>query len=290
MSNVGENRPPRVTTVRLATLTTLRVGGPAEVWEVDVDEHVREATKAPFRVLGGGSNLLVADAGVSDRVVRLGRGYDDVRSFGAEGDVWLGAGTPLPGLVRRARDAGWSGLEGLLGIPATLGGALAMNAGTRFGEIGEVVRELEWMRDGQVERVPVDVLRLGYRTADVPTDAVILRMRLALTASTPAHVAQAMQAVDDARRGQPKAASAGCAFKNPPGDAAGRLIDAAGLKGHRIGDAVISLEHGNFFVNAGRATAADVEALLAWVQERVDVPLEVEWRRWGPAAPHGDRD
>lgn len=272
---------------RLSTLTTLRVGGPAEVWEVDDDDHVREATSEPFRVLGGGSNLLVADAGVSERVVRLGRGFDDGRTFGSTGDVWLGAATPLPGLVRRARDAGWSGLEGLLGIPATLGGAIAMNAGTRYGEVGDVLREVEWMRSGDVQRVTADELRLGYRRAEVPADAVILRARVTLTASTPDAVARTMRAVDAARRGQPKAASAGCAFKNPPGDAAGRLIDAAGLKGHRIGDAMISREHGNFFVNVGQATATDVEDLLAWVQERIDVPLEVEWRRWGSSSVVG---
>ncbi|MDZ7802134.1 MAG: UDP-N-acetylmuramate dehydrogenase [Trueperaceae bacterium] len=271
----------RVTVRPLAGLTTLRVGGPAEVWEVDRDEAVREATRAPFRVIGAGSNLLVADAGVDDRVVKLGRAYDDVRTFGEKADVWLGAATPLPGLVRRAQRAGLSGLEGLLGVPAVLGGAVAMNAGTRFGELSDVLREVELMIDGRVERLPAGALRPAYRRAHLPSGAVVLRARLTLTPSTPEAVAEAMRRVDAAREGQPKIKSAGCAFKNPPGDSAGRIIDAAGLKGLRVGDAMVAFEHGNFIVNLGRARAEDVRALLDEVRARAGVPLELEWRSWG---------
>jgi len=265
----------------MAELTTLRVGGPAEVWEVDDVAAARDATSEPFRALGAGSNLLVADAGVEGRVVKLGRGFDDVRTFGDAADVWLGAATPLPGLVRRARTAGLSGLEGVLGVPAVLGGAIAMNAGTRFGEMSDTVREVELLVDGSVERLPADALDLRYRHATLPEGGLLLRARLALTPSTPERVAAAMRTVDAARKGQPKNKSAGCAFKNPAGDSAGRLIDAAGLKGLRVGDAMISHEHGNFVVNLGAATAADVLELLDEVRRRVGVPLELEWRRWG---------
>ena len=131
---------------------------------------------------------------------------------------------------------------------------------------------------------------MRYRHADLPSGAVVLRARLRLRPSTPERVAQAMDTVDAARRGQPKARSAGCAFKNPPGDSAGRLVDASGLKGPRVGDAMIAHEHGNFVINLGAATAADVVELLERVRASVPVPLEVEWRRWGfadgePAAP-----
>jgi len=265
----------------LAELTTLRVGGPAEVWEVDDVAAARDATAEPFLALGAGSNLLVSDAGVEGRVVKLGRGFDDVRAFGDATDVWLGAATPLPGLVRRSQRAGLSGLEGLLGVPAVLGGAVAMNAGTRFGEVSDTLVEVEVMLGGSVERLPAEALDLRYRHARLPDGALILRARLRLTASTPDRVATAMRAVDDARKGQPKVKSAGCAFKNPAGDSAGRLIDRAGLKGLRVGDAMISHEHGNFVVNLGHATAADVDALLDEVRQRLDVPLELEWRRWG---------
>ncbi len=270
----------------LAALTTLKVGGPAEVWTCEQDDDVRTATEAPFRVLGGGSNLLVADAGVAERVVRLGRSYADLDAMDGRLDLWLGAATPVPGLVRRAQRLGLSGVEGLLGVPAVLGGAIAMNAGTRFGEVSDVLQELEVMVDGAVERMPADALGLRYRHAELPTGSVVLRARLRFTRSTPERVAATLADVDAARRGQPKARSAGCAFKNPPGDAAGRLVDAAGLKGLRVGDAMISHEHGNFVVNLGAATAADVVALLDAVRARVPVPLEVEWRRWG--FPDGD--
>jgi len=271
----------RVRIRSMAELTTLRVGGPAEVWEVDDVTAARDATSEPFRALGAGSNLLVADAGVEGRVVKLGRGFDDVRTFGDDAEVWLGAATPLPGLVRRAQKAGLSGLEGVLGVPAVLGGAIAMNAGTRFGEMSDTLREVEVLVNGSVERLPADALDLRYRHARLPEDGLLLRARLALTPSTPERVAATMRTVDAARKGQPKNKSAGCAFKNPVGDSAGRLIDAAGLKGLRVGDAMISHEHGNFVVNLGAATAADVLALLDEVRRRVGVPLELEWRRWG---------
>jgi len=271
----------RVRIRSMAELTTLRVGGPAEVWEVDDVTAARDATSEPFRALGAGSNLLVADAGVEGRVVKLGRGFDDVRTFGDDAEVWLGAATPLPGLVRRAQKAGLSGLEGVLGVPAVLGGAIAMNAGTRFGEVSDTLREVEVLVNGSVERLPASALDLRYRHAQLPEGGLLLRARLALTPSTPERVAAAMRTVDAARKGQPKNKSAGCAFKNPVGDSAGRLIDAAGLKGLRVGDAMISHEHGNFVVNLGAATAADVLALLDEVRRRVGVPLELEWRRWG---------
>lgn len=270
--------------VLLSAYTTLKVGGPAELWEVEDLADLREATRAPYRVLGGGSNLLVSDAGVPERVIRLGRSFNDVRAFDGRPDVWLGAATPLPGLVRRAQKAGLSGLEGLLGVPAVLGGAVAMNAGTRFGELSDTLQEVELFVDGALERVPANALNLSYRRAELPEGAIVTRARLRLTSSTPEAVQAYMDKVDAARAGQPKVKSAGCAFKNPPGDSAGRLIDLAGLKGRRVGDAMVALEHGNFVVNLGSATAADVLALVEEVREEMrsrGVELELEWRLWG---------
>ena len=270
--------------VRIGALTTLKVGGEAELWTVSDEDELREATAEPFFVLGAGSNLLVSDAGVAERVVRLGPPYATLAAFDGGADVWLGAATPLPGLVRRAQRAGLSGLEGLLGVPAQLGGAIAMNAGTRFGSLADTLVEVEMMVAGEVARLPADALGLRYRHSELPPGAVLTRARLRLSASTPERVAEAMIHVDDARKGQPKVKSAGCAFKNPAGDSAGRLIDRAGCKGLRIGDAMIAFEHGNFVVNLGAATSNDVDDLLAAVRERVDVALELEWRRWGGPA------
>ncbi len=269
------------TSMPLASLTTLHVGGPAEVWLADSSADLAEATAAPFLVLGAGSNLLVADRGVGRRVIRLGPRYNDLDDFRVDPKGWLGAATPLPGLVRRAQRFGLSGLEGLLGIPAVLGGAIAMNAGTRFGSIAEVVDEVELFVDGELVRVSMADLRPGYRRTRLPADAIIVRARLRLGDSTPERVAEAMQSVDTARDGQPKIKSAGCAFKNPPGDSAGRIIDEAGLRGMRVGNAMVSHEHGNFIVNLGQAKAGDVMTLVAIIRERVPVSLELEWHLWG---------
>ncbi|MEJ2287339.1 MAG: UDP-N-acetylmuramate dehydrogenase [Deinococcales bacterium] len=267
--------------VELRDLTTLKVGGPAELWEVDDVSGLEEATREPYRIIGAGSNLLVADAGVPERVVRLGRAFNDIRRVDGREELWLGAATPLPGLVRRAQKLGLSGLEGLLGVPAVLGGAVAMNAGTRFGEMSDTLQEVELFVDGALERVPASDLDLSYRQARLPEGAIVVRARLRLAPSEPGRVQAKLDAVDAARKGQPKVKSAGCAFKNPPGDSAGRVIDEAGLKGLRVGDAMVALEHGNFIVNLGAATARDVCALLALIQERTPIPLELEWRRWG---------
>ena len=266
--------------VAMSRLTTLGVGGAAELWTVENEADLAEATREPYHVLGAGSNLLVADTGVEVRVIKLGRSFNSSGALGTP-DVWLGAATPLPGLVRRAAVAGWSGLEGLLGVPAVLGGAVAMNAGTRFGELSDTLREVEVFVDGHLERLSADALGLSYRHSELPPGAVVTKVRLGLTSSSPERVRATLAQVDATRSGQPKVKSAGCAFKNPLGDSAGRLIDAAGLKGLRVGQAKVSLEHGNFIVNLGGATAADVVALLEQVREQVGVALTTEWELWG---------
>ena len=156
-----------------------------------------------------------------------------------------------------------------------------MNAGTRFGELSDTLQEVELFVDGELTRVPAEALNLSYRHAELPEGAIVTRVRLRLISSTPEQVQHAMDAVDAARTGQPKVKSAGCAFKNPAGDSAGRIIDMAGLKGLRVGDAMVAHEHGNFVLNLGDATSAEVEELLRQVQSKVPVPLEMEWRRWG---------
>jgi UDP-N-acetylmuramate dehydrogenase len=267
--------------IELKRYTTLRIGGPAELWEVETLEELREATSAPYRVIGAGSNLLVADQGVSGRVVKLGAAFNSIRSFNQRPEQWIGAATPLPGLVRRAQRLGLSGLEGLLGVPAVLGGAVAMNAGTRFGTISDSLLELELFIEGRVERIKAEELAFEYRRAELPKGSIVTGARLALTPSTPERVDERLREVDAARAGQPKIKSAGCAFKNPSGDSAGRLIDVAGLKGLRVGDAMVSLEHGNFIVNLGEASAGDVCSLLELIQSELPEPLELEWCLWG---------
>jgi UDP-N-acetylmuramate dehydrogenase len=274
-------------TLNLKNFTTLKVGGPAEVWEVETLQDLQEATKQPYKVIGAGSNLLVSDDGVKERVIKLGHSFNSLKKFTNQQDIWLGASTPLPGLIRRAQVAGLSGLEGLLGVPAVLGGAIAMNAGTRFGEMSDTLQEVEVFVNGGLERLPASALGLRYRHSDIPTGAIITRARLQLTESTPENVQAKLDQVDAARKGQPKQKSAGCAFKNPPSYSAGKLIDEAGLKGITVGDAMVSFEHGNFIVNLGNASAKDVLALLDLIRQRIKiqhgdaVALETEWQLWG---------
>jgi UDP-N-acetylmuramate dehydrogenase len=274
-------------TLNLKNFTTLKVGGPAEVWEVETLGDLQEATQQPYKVIGAGSNLLVSDEGVKERVIKLGQTFNSLKEFTNQKDIWLGASTPLPGLIRRAQQAGLSGLEGLLGVPAVLGGAIAMNAGTRFGEMSDTLQEVEVFMNGKLEHLPASALGLRYRHSEIPQGAIITRAKLQFTTSTPENVQAKLDQVDAARKGQPKQKSAGCAFKNPVGYSAGKLIDEAGLKGTKIGDAMVSLEHGNFIVNLGNATAKDVLALLDLIRQRLSIQygnavlLETEWQLWG---------
>ncbi len=274
----------KVENVQLKGYTTLGVGGPAELWTVETPEDLKEATQAPYRVLGNGSNLLVSDQGVTERVIKLGGAFTtwDLSLTPQNGVYitgWIGAGAMLPLLVQEAARRGLSGLEGLLGIPATIGGAVRMNAGTRYGEIADALEVVEVFHDGKLHLYRPEELGFAYRTSHLPPGGIVTRVRFRLTPATPAAVRERMALVDRARKGQPKKKSAGCAFKNPAGDSAGRLIDVHGLKGLREGQAMVSLEHGNFIVNLGGATARDVWRLVQRI--RSVIPLELEWEVWG---------
>ncbi|WP_457637009.1 UDP-N-acetylmuramate dehydrogenase [Oceanithermus sp.] len=267
----------------LADFTTLGVGGEAEIWTVETPADLVEATKAPYRVLGNGSNLLVSDSGVSERVIRLG-GVFAAASLGRPRapfhvTPWLGAGALLPNLIQEARQKGLSGLEPLSGIPASLGGAVKMNAGTRFGEIADVLEAVEIFQGGSFHVHHPEELGFGYRRSNLPPGGIVTRIRLRLEQRDPAEIEARLREVDEARKGQPKRKSAGCAFKNPEGDSAGRLIDRAGFKGLRVGGAMVSYEHGNFIINTGSARATDVWKLVKRIQE--ELSLELEWEIWG---------
>ncbi|WP_425145517.1 UDP-N-acetylmuramate dehydrogenase [Deinococcus sp.] len=280
----------RVERLPLARFTTLGVGGEAEVWTVASHAQLAEAMSAPYRILGGGSNLVVSDAGVPERVIRLGGEFAqtdltiDAELSGPDDLVtgWVGGGVPLPGLLRKLQRLGYSNLEGTVGIPAQLGGAIWMNAGTRSGETFDGLHSLEIATPQGTRTVtPLD-LPWGYRDSGIPRGQIVTRARLRLRPSTPEAVQGRMDAADSARKGQPKNRTPGCAFKNPGGGqpGAGALIDRAGLKGQRVGQAMIAPEHANFIVNLGRASAADVHALLELIRRAVAVPLELEYELW----------
>lgn len=274
----------------LAPLTTFRIGGPAEIYvePENVDElaeaiaNLRRAGIA-WRILGGGSNLLVADKGVRGAVLSLAR-LVAVRRTGTLLEV--DAGARLIEVVRIAASAGLKGFENLAGIPGRVGGAVFGNAGSRYGAIGDLVVALDLMgKDGALERVVPGPGFFRYRGSDVK-DRIVVRALLAGTEADPALLrARVRELVRERKTSQPGwVGNAGCVFKNPPGHAAGRLIDAAGCKGLRAGGVFVSQRHANFFENDGKGTASDVLALVDAVRDRVrrafGVDLEMEVRRW----------
>ncbi len=267
--------------VKLKNYTSLKLGGPAELWEVNSLEDLKEATKEEYRIIGAGSNLLISDKGVKERVIKLGKSFNNLKSWQGEEDFWFGAATPLPGLVRKASQFSLSGAEGLLGIPAQLGGAIKMNAGTRFGEISEILSELEVFEDSELKIIPVTDIGLSYRQSKLSDKTIVTRAHLSFKKEEKAKILEKMSQVDAARKSQPKLKSAGCAFKNPKNQSAGYLIDQAGLKGLRVGDAMVAYEHANFIVNLGNASSADVLALLEKINAKLEQKLEIEWEMWG---------
>jgi UDP-N-acetylmuramate dehydrogenase len=272
----------------LARHTSFRIGGPADVLVEpgspnELAQVVRAASESgqPLTVLGAGSNLLVGDGGIRGVVVKLGPGFR--RVAWTESGVTAGAGAHIGKLARAAVARGLSGLEFAEGIPGTVGGALFMNAGAYGGEVGPAVAAVDGVTaDGRVETIAGGALSFRYRRTGLPDGFLVTAVSFRLTPATPDAIARRLAELREHRiASQPQGtANAGSIFKNPPGHTAGRLIEAAGLKGRRIGRARISERHANFIVNDGGARASDVQALMAEAQravwERNGVWLEPE--------------
>jgi UDP-N-acetylmuramate dehydrogenase len=265
------------------------VGGPADAFvraETRAElEHVAAWCRRrtlPLLVLGGGFNLLVRDGGVRGVVVRLA-GLREVALDGA-GCVRAEAGASHSQVTRFAADHGRAGLEFAVGIPGTVGGWIAMNAGTREREMKDVVTSVELFDPslGREVTLGAQALRFHYRRTELPPGAIVLAASFATRADEPDAIRERHKRLLAQRRAtQPvDQPSCGSVFVNPPGDFAGRLIESAGLKGARSGGAMISPLHANFIVNAGGARAADVLALVgrarAAVLERSQVALQTE--------------
>jgi UDP-N-acetylmuramate dehydrogenase len=267
---VAEDQP-------LGPWTTLGVGGSARVFVEPADPAqlalvLAELGNAPLLVLGRGSNLLVADTGWDGVALRLGAGFKWQRRTGAE--VAAGGGTSMPALAAWLATEGLAGLEFAAGIPATVGGSVRMNAGAHGGQTADalVAVTVATPRDpeGTTYR-PMD-LAFGYRQSDLPTGGVVTAARWMLRDDDPGAIRKRLDELRAWRRStQPlRQRNCGSVFTNPPGDSAGRLIDAAGLKGRRVGGARVSEKHANFIVvTPGETTAADVVALIALVRDEV---------------------
>jgi UDP-N-acetylmuramate dehydrogenase len=280
----------------LAALTTFKIGGPADL--LVTARHTDDVQKAlqiadeldlPVFLLGGGSNLLISDQGIAGLVLRLGGDLArlEIRDQGTRIDV--GTGLSFPRLTKAALDLGWASAVGWMGTPGQVGGALIMNAGSRHGEIGDVVVEVHGVSARERVTIPKKEAGFAYRRSDFPSRTVLTSVRLQCDDPRNEEISKLKQHARDLLKkrhaSQPKQRSAGSIFKNPDGDYAGRLIEEAGLKGTQEGGAMISDVHANFIVNLGGATSADVVTLAsraqARVQEKFGVALQWEVRRAG---------
>ncbi|MBZ0136665.1 MAG: UDP-N-acetylmuramate dehydrogenase [Planctomycetes bacterium] len=274
----------------LGRRTTLRVGGPAQYFVEaltlrDVADTVLASRESglPLHVLGGGSNLLIADDGVSGIVLSL-HGMRKIHVFGTK--VQVQAGANLSALVSNCSARGLAGPQSLAGIPGSVGGALAMNAGGRHGEIADYVERVIWINPhGELESRYREEIDFGYRISELRLGVVIEAVLQGQAGEPRSLIAQSREILQQKLAAQPYSEfSAGCAFKNPKGQSAGRIIDAAGCKGLRVGGAIVSDRHGNFIINTGEAKAGDVLELMRLVTARVleaqGIELQPEVQIW----------
>lgn len=280
----------------LAPYTSWRIGGPADrlYLPADVDDLAGALATLtddePVFWLGLGSNLLVRDGGIRGTVISTRRALGGIE-FEGRGRVWAGAGTACARVARSCVRESLVGAEFLAGIPGTIGGALAMNAGAWGGETWACVEVVETIdRSGTRRQRPPEDFAFGYRTVSGPPGEWFTATRFRFDEGDATAAAVRMRELLAHRsETQPTSAkSCGSVFRNPPGDHAARLIEAAGLKGFAVGGARVSEKHANFIVNGGEATAADVEALIAHVRDAVErlagVRLEPEVRIVGEPA------
>ena len=276
----------------LAELTWFRVGGPAQVLFMPEDESdlsyflASLSAEIALSVIGLGSNLIVRDGGVPGVVIRLGRGFGDIAIDGLT--LRAGAAVPDVKVARAAQEAGIAGLSFLRGIPGCIGGALRMNGGAYGRETKDALIEARAVdRAGRVHVLGNGDMGYGYRHCGAPDDYIFTQATLRGERGDPAVIAAEMEKITEAREAtQPiKSRTGGSTFKNPPGQKAWQLIDAAGCRGLRVGDAQVSQMHCNFLINLGKATAADIEILGETVRQRVKdhsgVDLEWEIKRIG---------
>ncbi len=274
----------------LAPYTSVRIGGPADLLlTISSADELAEAVTIcwreaiPFHLFGGGSNVLVSDKGLRG-VALLNRAKAVEFREGPEPGLRAESGVVFSNLANRAAAKGLSGLEWAATVPGTLGGAVYGNAGAFGGDMARDLLRAEVLCETGREWWPVERLAYGYRTSALKRGevrAVVLAAELRLKNAPPEEIRTTIdQFIARRKATQPPGASMGSMFKNPPGDFAGRLIEAAGLKGKRIGNAQISPVHGNFFVNEGETSASDVRALIELAQktvlEKFSVLLELE--------------
>ncbi|HEX3635382.1 MAG TPA: UDP-N-acetylmuramate dehydrogenase [Paraburkholderia sp.] len=270
--------------VSLAELTSLGIGGTTDLLRIMKHESIPgllrllDSSGVPHRFLGGGSNLLVGDGELPWVVLQLASPEPDVVLEGNFAQV--DAAADLGRMVTYCAKHDLGGMEGLIGVPGTVGGALRMNAGAYGMQIGSYVREVKVYRAAsrRIEILRGEQISFEYRHTSFAADDMMLAVKLELPSKPFKEILQGIRICNEKRRSsQPLGQkSAGCIFKNPPGASAGRMIDELGLKGLSVGDARVSDRHANFFVNAGKASAREMLALISDVRERVKAKFQVE--------------
>jgi UDP-N-acetylmuramate dehydrogenase len=270
----------------LAELTWFRVGGPAQVFFLPEDENdlayfLRNlAAEIPVTTIGAGSNTIVRDGGVPGVVIRLGRGFNEIKV--EEGHrIFAGAALLDAVVARAARDAGVAGLAFLSGIPGAIGGALRMNGGAYGGETKDVLIEARGVdRQGNLRTYSNAEMGFSYRHCGVPDDVIFTAAVFQGRPGAIEEIAAEMDAIKKKREAsQPRNRTGGSTFKNPPNMSAWKLVDEAGCRGLTVGGAQVSELHSNFLINLGGASAADIETLGETVRERVKAHsgVELEW-------------
>ena len=276
----------------LAELTSLGIGGTTDLLRIRKHEclpellNILDAHGVPHRFVGGGSNLLVADGELPWVMLQLAAPEPDVVIEGNRAHVDAAADLGRTVTFCAKHDLG--GMEGLIGVPGTVGGALRMNAGAYGMQIGTYVREVKLYRaaNRRIEILRGEQISFEYRHTSFAPDDMMLAVKLELPSKPYKEILQGIRICNEKRRSsQPLGQkSAGCIFKNPPGASAGRMIDELGLKGFQVGDAQVSDRHANFFLNAGKASCADMLGLIAHVREQVrsryGIELETEVILW----------
>jgi len=262
----------------LAEITSLGIGGTTDLLRIEKHEaipdllNLLDAQRVPHKFLGGGSNLLVGDGELPWVVLQLVSPEPDIVLEGNFAQVDAAADLGRTVTFCAKNDLG--GMEGLIGVPGTIGGALRMNAGAYGMQIGSYVRQVKLYRAAarRLETLEGDQISFEYRHTSFAPDDMMLAVKLELPSKPYREILKGIRICNEKRRAsQPLGQkSAGCIFKNPPGASAGRMIDELGLKGLNVGDARVSDRHANFFVNAGKASAKDMLALIADVRERVE--------------------
>jgi UDP-N-acetylmuramate dehydrogenase len=298
----------------LAKYTSWRIGGPARYFaNASTPEELRGALAwanqraQPVFLLGGGTNLLARDAGYAGLVLRYRSQELRVESNGDDGRAWIAAGAPMAGSVRKLAAQGWGGLQWAEGLPGTIGGAVFGNAGCYGGDVAAALARAWLLVDGTIEEWPAERFGYEYRTSVLKranderrttkneasngdpfvlrpsslNNPIVLAAEFKVYRADPRELAAQMERTAAERKGKtPWGSSCGSVFKNPPGESAGRLLEAAGLKGTRVGSAEIAQKHANYIVNLGGASSADVLGLIEVARERVlkefGIALELE--------------